>query len=419
MFARSVAALAVLALVAPAALAQTGPAPGTAQPSSRYALEGIAAIVNDKPISYSDVRQRARMLLMGLGGTQPTQEQVQQITGQALEQLINERLQLQRAEKFELEIEPEAITDAIENMAKQAGTTPDGLKSELARAGVNPESLEDQMRAEIAWSRLMGGMYGSRIRVSDNQVNDQLDRMRSSIKKTQFRVSEIFLYAPDPETKTQAETAAASIVSQLNQGADFRMAAQRLSSAPTSAAGGDMGWVTPEELTPEVAAAVSKAAGPGLLPPIPVQNGVYLITVTNKREPSQLTTKVDLKRIITSDASDTNLKTAIGRIKSCADVSTVTNTIAGLRATDLKDIKVEDLGEEGRDMVMKTDIGKPTDIFAAGGGLAVMYVCARTDGAEALPSRDDLKGSLRSKELDMISERELRNLRRDATVIYR
>ena len=30
----------------------------------RLALEGVAAIVNDQPISYSDVRQRARLLLL-------------------------------------------------------------------------------------------------------------------------------------------------------------------------------------------------------------------------------------------------------------------------------------------------------------------------------------------------------------------
>ena len=34
----------------------------------RLALEGVAAIVNDQPISYSDVRQRARLLLLSLGG---------------------------------------------------------------------------------------------------------------------------------------------------------------------------------------------------------------------------------------------------------------------------------------------------------------------------------------------------------------
>ena len=73
-----------------------------------------------------------------------------------------------------------------------------------------------------------------------------------------------------------------------------------------------------------------------------------------------------------------------------------------------------------------TDQGKtrfvPAALIAAGlaltipaAGLAVV----QADGAEALPSRDDLKGRLKDQELNMISERELRDLRREATIIYR
>lgn len=175
--------------VGPVAAAQEASAP------ERLALEGVAAIVNDQPISYSDVRQRARLLLLSLGGQQPSQEQIQQITGQALEQLIDERLQLEKAAEFEMEIAPEEINGAVDDMARQSGATGDQLKQQLLAAGVNPTSLEEQMRAEIAWSRVMSGLYGSRIRISDNQVEDQLNRVRSSLQQTQYRVSEIFLYA--------------------------------------------------------------------------------------------------------------------------------------------------------------------------------------------------------------------------------
>ena len=385
----------------------------------RLALEGVAAVVNDKPISYSDVRQRARLLLLSVGGQQPTPEQIQQITGQALEQLIDESLQLEKASEFEMEIEAREIAGAVEDMARQGGTTGDQLKAQLLEAGVNPASLEEQMRAEIAWNRVMSGLYGSRIRVSDNQVDDQLDRMRSASKKTQYRVSEIFLFAPDKETREQAMTAATTILDQLKQGADFRVAAQRISSAPTAATGGDMGWMSPEDLAPELAEAVSSAAQPGLLDPIEVENGVYLLLVANKREPSQEVTKVDLKRLYVSDGSEADLLAAMDKIKSCDDVQSIANSKTNLRAADLDEINVNELGPEGKSLVLATEVGQATDIFAASSGLAVMYVCARQDGAEALPSREDLKGSIKNRELGMISERELRNLRRDATIIYR
>jgi peptidyl-prolyl cis-trans isomerase SurA len=412
---RQFIAAAVLAAlpVGSIAIAQEASAP------ERLALEGVAAIVNDRPISYSDVRQRARLLLLSLGGQQPTQEQIQQITGQALEQLIDEQLQLEKAAEFELEIAPEEVNAAVDDMARQSGASGDQLKQQLLAAGVNPTSLEEQMRAEIAWNRVMSGLYGSRIRISDNQVDEQLSRVRNSLQQTQYRISEIFLYAPDPETQSQAMQAANSIIEQLNQGADFRIAAQRISSAPTSATGGDMGWITTGDLDPVLAEAVEASVGPGLLGPIATENGIYILNVANKREPAKLTTKVDLKRLQVTDGSEADLKGALAEIESCDDVQSVSNSKSNLRHADLDDIDVEELGSEGKALVLATEVGQPTEIFAAGGGLAVMYVCRREDGAEALPSRDDLKGRLKDQELNMISERELRDLRREATIIYR
>lgn len=407
------AAFAVLALPFAGAASAQESGPDSLQ------LEGVAAIVNDQPISFSDVRQRARMLLLSLGGQQPTQEQVQQITGQALEQLIDERLQLDKAAEFELEVSKEEIDGAVNDMAAQSEITGEALRTQLLSAGVNPVSLEEQMRAELAWNRVMSGLYGSRIRISDNQVDDQLDRLRAASKKTQYRISEIFLYAPDEETRTQAMEAANSIIEQLKAGADFRVAAQRLSSAPTAATGGDMGWVSINDLAPELMPAVEAASGPGLLQPIPVENGVYLLYIQNKREPVEATTKVDLIRLITSDPTDEALRAAMDKITSCDDVQSVANTTANLRAQPLEDIDIDELGPEGKSLVENAEIGKPTEIFAVPRGLATMYVCRREEGAEALPSREDLKNNLKGRELNMISERELRNLRRDATIIYR
>lgn len=410
---RAVLMAALVAFSAPSALAQAAPE------DNRLQLEGIAAIVNDKPISYSDVRQRARLLLLTLGRGEPSPEQVQQITGQALEQLIDERLQLDRVAEYEVEVDPQEIDAELSDMASQSGIGADGLRQQLLTAGVNPVSLEEQIRADIAWNRLMSGLFGSRIRISDNQVEDQLNRMRAAMKTTQYRVAEIFLYAPDAATRPEAMKAAESIIQQLQQGADFRIAAQRISSAPTAATGGDMGWVTANDLSEALSAAVTGAAVPSLLPPIEVENGIYILNVTAKREPSQPTTKVDLKRLVTTDGKESTLTEAIGRIKSCDEVQSVANSKSELRAQDMLDIDVVELGEEGRALVLNTAVGSATEIFAAGGGLAVMYVCRRQDGAEALPSKEDMKGSIKARELNMISERELRNSRRDATIIYR
>ncbi|WP_083910895.1 peptidylprolyl isomerase [Henriciella marina] len=393
-------------------------APAVAQ-SEPQTIEGIVAIVNDQPLSYSDVRERASLLLLTLGAQQPTQEQIQQVTSQALDELIDEKLQLQEASEYEVEVSDEDINRSISDMARQSGLDRDGLVNVLLSAGVNPSSLEDQMRAEIAWRRIMGGLYGSRIRISRNQIDEALEQQRASLTKVQYHLDELFLYAPSEEEKRQALRGAATIIEQLEAGAPFSLAAQRLSSAPTAASGGDMGWVSLEDIDPLVAEVVQDMDTTGFSEPITVSNGIYLINYKGKRDPDEVETRVDLVRLAVTDGSEDALREAASSASSCEEAVDAASGNANLDAAEITDVRIEDLGVEGQNMINEVEIGQPTQVFSASGTLAVMYVCDRRQSGAALPTRDEMEDRLFARELSMISERSLRNLRRDATIIQR
>jgi len=415
---RNLASIVFMLAVAATAWGQTPSATVASEDDGSQRIEGIAAIVNDQPISYSDVRERARLLLLSLG-SQPTQQDILRITSQALEQLIDEKLQLEKAAEFEVEIEEEEVLASIGDMAAQSGLTGDQLFQQLTASGINPRSLEDQMRAEIAWRRIMNGLYGSRIRISDNQVGERLDQLRAASGEPQYRVSEIFLFAPDPESKTQAEEAANSIRSQLLEGASFRVAAQRFSSAPTSATGGDMGWVGLDDLDADVASAVTALGERGLSQPITVANGVYLVALNAKRDPEQETVQVSLTRLLARDGSAEALSNAIDQISSCEDVDAVAEESDNLQSASLGRISLDELAVDAAERIRNTQTGEATTPFEASSGLAVMFVCDRTSNVDSLPSEDQIENQLFGRQLTMISDRELRNLRREATIIRR
>lgn len=380
-------------------------------------IEGIIAVVNDDPISFTDVRQRARLLLLSLGGRQPTQEQVQQITTQALEQLIDEKLQLQEAAEYEVVVSDEDIANSINRLAQQSGLTRDMLVESLIQSGVNPASLEEQTRADIAWRRIMGGLYGSRIRISDNQITEQIKRLQADAQKEQYLTSEIFLFAPTEEDQAEAMVAAESIVSQLQGGAPFEVAAQRFSSAPTAATGGDMGWVVVDDFDDARKEALQSMTDLGITDPILVEDGIYIMNIRNKRDPSEASTVVDVTRLSVNDGSEASLATAISQISSCDQIEAVADADENLRAVPLTNLNVDDLGPEGKSMVLETEIGQSTDIFAQSGTLAVMFVCDRKSDVQAVPDRTQVEDRLYGEQLGMISERSLRNLRREATII--
>lgn len=401
-----------LALTAPALV----PAPHAQEAQT---IEGIVAVVNDQPISYSDVRERASLLLLTLGAQRPTPEQQQQIASQALDELIDEKLQLQEAAEYEVQVSQEDINRSVEDMARQSGLTRETLIGVLNQAGVDPQSLEAQMRADIAWRRIMGGLYGSRIRISSNQIDERLKRLKAASQETQYRLGEIFLYTANETEKQQALQGARTIIEQLANGAPFEVAAERFSSAPTSAAGGEMGFVSLDDVDPAVAEAVRAMSEPGLSDPIEVENGVYIIEFRGKQDPAETVTIVDMVRLAVGNGSEDDLLAAAAAADDCESARTVASNDPNLEASNLDDVKLDDLGPEGRAMIDAIDVGQHTDIMAMGGSLGVMYLCKRDESGSTLPSRDEIENQLYGRQLAMISQRELRNLRREATIIQR
>lgn len=409
----------IRALLAPLMLVFSGPLLPLTHAQEATKIEGIIAIVNDDPISFTDVRARARMLLLSLGGAEPTPEQVQQLTSQALDQLIDEKLKLQEAAEYDLEVSDDEINNSLERLARQSGLTREGLTDTIMQAGINPVSLEDQTRADIAWQRIMNGLYGSRIRISDNQIQDQLNRLELAAEKDQYQLSEIFLFAPEIEMRDDAITAANSIREQILAGAPFQLAAQRFSSAPTAATGGDMGWVTIEDLDEARAAEIALMSGPGLTEPIQVDDGVYIMLLRNKREPVEKSVLLDITRLAALNGSRDALNTMLEQISSCDDIMDLAEADPNIDASIIEDLDINNLSEEAGQIFVNMPIDTYTDVLSLNGSASVTYLCAKSDFSGNLPGRDQIEDQLFAQQLSMVSNRSLRNLRREATIIRR
>jgi peptidyl-prolyl cis-trans isomerase SurA len=407
---------AILAACLFGALNAVGNAQDAAQQSDILQLEGVATLVNDEPISFHDIRQRVRMLAMTVGA-EITPEVQQQLASTAREQLVDEILQMQAVSEFNVEIDPTDIAASVDDLAARAGVTREQLYQQFAEAGINPATLESQIRSDIAWRRMMSGLYGSRIRISQNQLDSELEQLRLSSQETAYQLAEIFLFAPDEETKVQALQAAYSLVDQLRQGAPFQAAAQQFSSAPTAAAGGDMGWVALADLDSVLADSVRAAGQPGILDPIVADDGIYILALRNRREPQEETSRLQLRQLIATDGEIETLERAMGRVDNCAALDGYAEDRDELLAIDLGETKLSDLAVASQALLTDLQPGEVSAPFEMSAGWSSLYVCGRQDGAENLPSRDQIENQLFGQELGLISERELRNARREATIL--
>lgn len=400
------------------ALAQSSPAtPAETTEQTPELLGGVAAIVNDEVISISDVAQRARLLLITLG-VPATEDNMRQAMPRALEELIDERLQLQKAAEYELVISDADIQAAVRDIAAQNQATIDELYASLRESGVNPTTLEDQMRAEIAWQRIMSGLYSSRIRISPLQIDSMLERLEASASEERYQLSEIFLYAPTEADKEQILQGANVIVQQLRQGARFQLAAQQYSNSPTAAVGGDLGWVSPSELDPVVQSALSSIEPPALTTPIIVDDGIYIYAFRGKQAGFDGARDVELRQVLSADGGLAALNSLSLTQPSCDDLKTSANDL-GLIYAELGRVPESALTSEVQNAIAGVPEGGASGVINTPAGPAVLFVCDRGQAGVQLPTRDQIEDRLFSQQITMLSQRDLRDLKREATIIRR
>lgn len=396
----------------------TGPAPARAQSS-----EGVVAIINDEAISTYDVRQRATLLLAG-SGLELTDEALERAQAQALRDLIDERVQMQEAREKKVKVEPQAVDRTLADIARQNGTDLQALSRQLSAQGINIQTLRGQIEADIAWRRLVGGRFGSRVRISDIQINDALARITANAAKPQYLVSEILLAAENEEQFEQATSVATRLIEEMRtrgQRAPFPAVARQFSSSATAAAGGDMGWLSQGELKPELQAAIDLLSPGEFSPPVRTTNGVYILALRDKRagvDPSAMT-RVNLRQVTAPAVSRAQLERLRRRLEGCEGLEAAIRAVPGAAIADLGEAGEAELSDDVRGRIAKVAVGSASPIFETPQGLAVLAVCARRSSGEGMPTREDVENRLYEQELAMLSQRYLRNLKRDSTIIYR
>jgi peptidyl-prolyl cis-trans isomerase SurA len=72
-----------------------------------------------------------------------------------------------------------------------------------------------------------------------------------------------------------------------------------------------------------------------------------------------------------------------------------------------------------RKQIADTPTGSASAPFKSGDKLRMLVVCARDTAGGTLPSREEISDRLVDQELAMLSQRYLRNLRREAAIVRR
>jgi peptidyl-prolyl cis-trans isomerase SurA len=144
-------------------------------------VERIVAVVGERPILLSELRQRARPHLFRIAlSTQNATQQAAQETEMfrdLLNRLIDERLEEQAADKAHLTVTPEEVDNAIKQVAGQAHIDPKDVIVEAKKSGLSEQDYRDEMRRQVLEGKLIQLRVRGRVRVTDQDARAAYQHM--------------------------------------------------------------------------------------------------------------------------------------------------------------------------------------------------------------------------------------------------
>lgn len=426
-------ALAALLLLAPLVLpASAAPSrPPAAGQSVPGATMRIVAVVNGDVITNRDVDNRAR--LFALSANLPlSPDTLNRLKPQILRQLIDEKLRMQAVQKARIVVHDAQIADAIHQIEARNGMPAGALRAKFAADGVSLETLIDQIRTQIGWNEYLREKLGERIKVSPADIAQQKAVLQAQNGQTEFRIGEIFIPIETAASAADTQRFAQTVITELRNGAPFSVVAAEFSQDQSALQGGDLGWVTLNQLDPEVAKVVQEMPAGAVSNPIEVPGGLSIVTLAGKRVLGQeIGTVVSLRQVFLPFTSrlDPNSPTAqqqatldkarqIGAsVHSCDQMTQIAATVHSPRPVDPGPVPLAAINPPAfRQEIATIPYDHTTQPLVSPDGIAVVIVCSREQKNLAQETDEQITNQIIDQRAELLSRQLQRALRREAIV---
>jgi peptidyl-prolyl cis-trans isomerase SurA len=404
---------------------------GPVAPARAQSEQRIVAVVNDEVVSARDLSERLQLVMLTSGI--PDSEQARaRLAPQVLRGLIEETLQTQEAQRLDLRVEESEIQQALTNIAQRNRMTVDNMRQFFARNGINFETLLDQVRAQIAWVKVVNRQIVPRVTVTVDQLEMAVDEARRNAGEPEYLLSEIVLPLDNPAQAQAVAEDAARLVQTLREGANFESLARQVSAAASAERGGDVGWIRGSAIAEELRSALELMRDGDISDPIPSPIGYHIFWLRDRRLSAASSAadggeaEVQLAQILFPTDGQTQIEAR--RIEAAAlrddldDCAAMVEAAAELNAPDsgqLGWLRLGDLPPVFRQELASLSVGQVSAPIEGPGGIHLLMVCDRREPAGEAPEREQIAERLQRERIDRLARRYLRDLRKQAFVEVR
>ena len=210
-------------------------------------LDEIVARINQDVVTKTDLDENLRMLQIDLRGQYQDEVQFQEAFERArrksLQDMIQNRLMLQKAEELGVGVEVEQDVDRyIQNLMDQNGIPNlQVLDQALQQRGTNTQQFRKSIKERMIIESIKQQMVYSRITLLTPDIEAYYQAHQKDFTETpQVTLSEIAILDED-KSRGEAKAKAQEILDRLQKGGSFEELAEEYSEGATASRGGDIG----------------------------------------------------------------------------------------------------------------------------------------------------------------------------------
>jgi len=247
--------------------ASAKPAPSTASvlvpprellPQSDDVMDRVICVVNNDAITMYELEEaEAQYLHESKQQTPPTGTERDALRKQLLGRLIENRIQLQQAEREKVVVEESDITEQLNEIMKKLNTSNQiEFEALLKTQGLTMDSVKKRIRDQIMVQRLTRRKVALRISVTEQEIDTYLASNREKLEVGLTFEARHILFLPEAGQGeagwAEAKKKADRVYALLKEGQDFGELAKKYSEDGSGKDGGQLGALKRGELAVEI-----------------------------------------------------------------------------------------------------------------------------------------------------------------------
>jgi peptidyl-prolyl cis-trans isomerase SurA len=265
------------------------PAVAAVSPTEGKVVEEIVARVNNEVITRSEfehskasAEDESKQDCQNRCTPEQLKTLIEDRQKNALRDLIDQSLLVQRAKDMGISVEPEVIKQLDQIRIENKLPSMEALEEAVSKSGVNWEDFKNNIRNGLLTKKVIGSEVGSHISVPKEEIQKYYDEHKHEFirpEQVALRSIEVNTAGKDEAEVAELRKKADTALKRIQDGEDFGEIAKRYSDGSTAKQGGYLGQYKRGELSKELEDTVFKMKRNELSPVMETKQGFLILQV--------------------------------------------------------------------------------------------------------------------------------------------